>query len=261
MSSVNIDTEEVRAAMRDEIADQPYPLLFATISGAHLYGFPSSDSDIDLRGVHVLPLPAIVGLATGRETIEAQVVRAGILIETVTHDVKKFIRLLLKRNGYVLEQLYSPLIVKSGSEHEELKALAAGCITRNHSFHYLGFAENQWKLLQKSPTVKIALYLYRVLLTGIHLMQTGEIEANLVRLNEIYRVLEIPDLIQAKVGGLEKSRLNQDELSVHETQYLRLADVLRREADRSRLPESPSTESALNDFLVRTRLHSVGGAP
>ncbi|MDJ0688801.1 MAG: nucleotidyltransferase domain-containing protein [Xenococcaceae cyanobacterium MO_188.B32] len=32
------------------INSQPYPLLFATISGAHLYGFPSPDSDYDLRG-------------------------------------------------------------------------------------------------------------------------------------------------------------------------------------------------------------------
>ena len=37
----------------------PYPLLFATISGAHLYGFPSPDSDFDLRGVHLLPLTAL----------------------------------------------------------------------------------------------------------------------------------------------------------------------------------------------------------
>lgn len=37
------------------VAAQPYPLLFATISGAHLYGFPSPDSDYDLRGAHVLP--------------------------------------------------------------------------------------------------------------------------------------------------------------------------------------------------------------
>jgi len=39
-------------------ARQPHPLLFATISGAHLYGFPSPDSDYDLRGVHILPLRA-----------------------------------------------------------------------------------------------------------------------------------------------------------------------------------------------------------
>ena len=35
------------------VAAQPYPLLFATISGAHLYGFPSPDSDFDLRGADV----------------------------------------------------------------------------------------------------------------------------------------------------------------------------------------------------------------
>lgn len=34
-----------------EVQQQPYPLLFVTISGAHLYGFPSPDSDYDLRGV------------------------------------------------------------------------------------------------------------------------------------------------------------------------------------------------------------------
>ena len=47
----------------------PYPLLFVTISGAHLYGFPSPDSDFDLHGVHVLPVREVVGLDTGPETI------------------------------------------------------------------------------------------------------------------------------------------------------------------------------------------------
>jgi len=48
------------------VAAQPYPLLFATISGAHLYGFPSPDSDFDLRGAHVLPLDEVVGLEAGQ---------------------------------------------------------------------------------------------------------------------------------------------------------------------------------------------------
>lgn len=46
------------------VAAQPYPLLFSNISGAHLYGFPSPDSDFDLRGAHVLPLDAVVGLGS-----------------------------------------------------------------------------------------------------------------------------------------------------------------------------------------------------
>jgi hypothetical protein len=51
------------------ISTQPYPLLFTTISGAHLYGFPSPDSDYDLRGVHILPVQEVIGLNAGRETI------------------------------------------------------------------------------------------------------------------------------------------------------------------------------------------------
>ena len=46
--------------LQQHIDGHPYPLLFATISGAHLYGFPSPDSDYDLRGVHVLPVREVV---------------------------------------------------------------------------------------------------------------------------------------------------------------------------------------------------------
>ena len=31
------------------VAGLPYPLIFATVSGAHLYGFASTASDLDLR--------------------------------------------------------------------------------------------------------------------------------------------------------------------------------------------------------------------
>src|SRR3981189_1314743 len=102
-----IDFELLRA----EVARHPYPLLFATVSGAHLYGFPSPDSDYDLRGAHVLPLREVIGLDSGPDTIETSRKDQGLDLDLVTHDVRKFFGLLLKRNGYVLEQLYSPLVL------------------------------------------------------------------------------------------------------------------------------------------------------
>ena len=42
--------------------------------------------------------------------------------------------------------------------------------------------------------MKPLLYVYRVLLTGIHLMRTGELEANLVTLNQDFRLPCIPEL-------------------------------------------------------------------
>src|SRR3954467_1588060 len=89
------------------VAAQPHPLLFATVSGAHLYGFPSPDSDFDLRGAHVLPPELVVGLDEGPETLEVAERRPDFELDLVTHDVKKFFSLLLRKNGYVLEQLTS----------------------------------------------------------------------------------------------------------------------------------------------------------
>src|SRR5882757_1862070 len=111
------------------VAAQPYLLLFVTISGVHLYGFPSPDSDYDLRGAHILPLENVVGLDTRHETVEDSRVIEGLEMDIVSHDVRKFFGLLLKKNGYVLEQLYSPLIVHTTAEHDELKTIARGCIT------------------------------------------------------------------------------------------------------------------------------------
>jgi hypothetical protein len=261
------------------VAAQPYPLLFATISGAHLYGFPSPDSDFDLRGAHVLPLEKVVGLDVRNETIQDSRIIEGLEMDIVSHDVRKFFSLLLKKNGYVLEQLFSPLIVHTTPEHEELKAICnpnqidtspnplpdrggeggrTGVITKHHSHHYFGFAETQWKLfLKESPRrVKPLLYVYRVLLTGIHLMRTGKVEANLVTLNEEFRLPYIADLVARKLAGPEKSTLDDADIAFHEREYQRLRVELQSAHDASQLPELPNeeTRAALNDLLVRVRL-------
>ncbi len=239
-----------------EIEAHPYPLLFATVSGAHLYGFPSPDSDYDLRGVHVLPVREVVGLDPGRETIEVSEVRGGLEIDLVTHDAKKFFGLLLKKNGYVLEQLYSPIVVHATPAHEELKEIARGCVTRHHSHHYFGFAETQWKLFDKERPrrVKPLLYVYRVLLTGIHLMRTGEVESNLLRLNEVFRLGHLPELIARKLSGAEHGALEDADLGFHAREYQRLRAELEDAFRRSRLPEAPDCRARLNDLLVRLRL-------
>jgi uncharacterized protein len=239
-----------------EIASHPYPLLFVTISGAHLYGFPSPDSDYDLRGVHLLPLDDVVGLRPTRETVEKSGIHDGLEIDFVTHDVKKFCGLMLKKNGYVMEQLLSPLVVHTTPEHDELKAIAPDCLTKHHAHHYLGFAATQWELFQKEnpPHVKPLLYVYRVLLTGIHLMRTGQVEANLVYLNETANLPYLPDLIARKIGGPEHGRLNQADLEFHEREYERLTSELEQTFEQSRLPDMARGAAALNDLLVRVRL-------
>jgi hypothetical protein len=234
----------------------PYPLLFLTVSGAHLYGFPSPDSDYDLRGVHVLPAEQVLGLDTGPDTVERTTLHEGLEVDLVTHDMAKFFGLLLRRNGYVLEQVLSPLVVRTSPEHEELKALALACVTRHHAHHYLGFAVTQWRLFEKERPrrVKPLLYVFRVLLTGLHLMRTGRLEANLVTLNAHFRLPYVPELVQRKLEGAEQGVLPEGDFSLYEREYQRLLAELERAHTESKLPDAPSAREGLHALLVRRRL-------
>ena len=104
--------------------------------------------------------------------------------------------------------------------------------------------------------MKPLLYVYRVLLTGIHLMQTGEVEANLITLNASARLPYLPELIERKVSGPEQSTLSDAYFPLYEAEYLRLRAVLEAVHEQSQLREIPSAETrgAINELLVRLRV-------
>ncbi|GII28891.1 nucleotidyltransferase domain-containing protein [Planotetraspora mira] len=238
--------------------EQTHPLAFATVSGAHLYGFPSDDSDLDLRGVHVLPVEEVVGLRHGEETVTRMWDRDGVEVDLVTHDLAKFCRMLLGRNGYVLEQLLSPLVVATSPVHEELVAAAPACVTRHHAHHYLGFARTQWRLFEKSGELKPLLYTFRTLLTGAHLMRTGEVVADLTRLyGDAGRWTPpyLPDLVEAKRSA-EHGALPGDapDLVRLGRDVERLTADLEGARDASALPDVGSAHEVLHTLVVRTRL-------
>ncbi len=218
--------------------------------------FPSPDSDFDLRGVHLLPLEEVVGLKTGRETVEKSGIHDGMEIDLVTHDAKKFFGLMLKKNGYVMEQVLSPLIVHTTPEHEELKSHRRRL---PHEAPRPSLPRLRRHAVEAVPEGKPA--------TGqaaaVRLPSSadrhspdasGEIEANLVHLNETFKLPYLPELIERKVSGTEKGTLDEADLVFHEQEYERLRTELEEAFEQSDLPEQPSGAAALNDLLVRLRL-------
>ncbi|MFJ8887254.1 DNA polymerase beta superfamily protein [Streptomyces sp. NPDC102402] len=236
------------------LAGEPFPLLFATVSGAHLYGFPSRDSDVDLRGVHVLPAEDLVGLREPEETRSRMWDHDGTEMDLVTHDLRKFVRLMLKPNGYVLEQLLSPLVVHTTELHAELASLAPAVVTRNHAHHYRGFAGTQWRLHERTGELKPLLYTFRALLTGIHLMRTGELVAHLpTLLGEVRAPAFLPALIEAK-SAAEHGAADPADSAAAARDVEALHVVLDEAQAASRLAGAPSGFDALHDLVVRTRL-------
>ena len=243
-----------------EIARTGPEPIFATISGAHLYGFASPDSDVDLRGAFMLPARAMLGLHAPDETLTIED-KSTIELDWVAHDIRKFARLMTNHNGYVLEQLYSPLVVVTTPAHEELIRIGKGCITRPTVRHYQGFARGRrHRLAEPDPTVKHLLYAYRVLLSGIHLMQTGEVVANVQVLNERFRLTEIGDLVARKRVGAEKMPLEERDHVRHGALLDRLERELQEAYEASHLPEEPTSAAALEHFVVDLRLDAAGRA-
>ena len=246
-----------RATLDRIVREGPQP-VFATISGAHLYGFASPDSDVDLRGAFVTPARDVLGLQPPSETQSVESSVGGIQLDFVAHDIRKFARMMIQHNGYVLEQLYSPLVVFTGPDHEELCKIGRGCVTRSVFRHYRGFAHGRRRLLSEpGATVKHLLYAYRVYLSGIHTLRSGDIEANVLVLNDESRLSQIDDLVARKKEGAEKMALGDGEVEAHNKHLDALEAQLEEAHQRSILPEEPTSRRELEDFVVRVRLKSL----
>lgn len=245
---------------RDQLArvakSGPEP-IFATVSGAHLYGFASPDSDVDLRGAFLLPLRSVLGLRPAGETLSVQD-RGSIELDWVAHDLRKFAKMMINHNGYVLEQLFSPLVALTSSAHAELLELGRGCVTRPLVGHYRGFARGRRKrLAEPEPTLKHLLYAYRVLLTGIFAMRTGEVISNLPALNRHFAIAAIDELIARKREAPEHGLLATAELGLHDRELDRLELALSDAHAKSGLPEQPTCVQALDAFVIRVRLEAI----
>ncbi|MCD4726660.1 MAG: nucleotidyltransferase domain-containing protein [Pirellulales bacterium] len=244
--------------MRQLVENLNYRPLFVTVSGAHLYGFPSADSDVDLRGCHQFPLQDVLGLDLPNQTFEFETVADGTEVELVSHEVAKYLRLLVRNNGYILEQILSPIVVMGHEFLDELRPLASRCITRNLHHQYRGFFATQRKLLDKEnpKRAKPLLYAYRVLMTGIHLLKTGEIEANLPRLNERFHFPFLDELMERKISG-ENTSIADLNWHFHESQLSKLEAALDSAFEESSLPTDPDRKT-ISEYLVRLRLRDGG---
>jgi hypothetical protein len=99
---------------------------------------------------------------------------------------------------------------------------------------------------------KSLVYAYRVVLTGLHLLQTGEVEANLPTLNERFRLPFIDDLI-ARKQAREQGELTELDWTWHRDELTRWEGQLDQAFADSKLPEEPPREE-LHRFLVDVRL-------
>ncbi|MEZ4475268.1 MAG: nucleotidyltransferase domain-containing protein [bacterium] len=229
-------------------------VLLCAVTGAHLYGFPSPDSDLDLKGIHLAPTPTLLGLQVPSESHDRLEIFEGVECDLTTHEARMALSLLLRGNGNVLERLLSPLQLVGGPDVEALQALGRGAISQRFAAHYRGFFQGMRREHDRQGTAKTMLYSLRVALTGTHLLRTGELEASLAVLGPEYGLPEVAELIAAKGAGQEKGPLDAGLDAHFRGRWAGLEQGLALALARSPLSPEPQNAAACHDWLVGARL-------
>lgn len=231
----------------------PGTLLQCGVTGAHAYGFLSPDSDVDLKGLHLAPTEQLLGLDTPKETHDVLVDFEGVEHDLTTHEAGKALGLLTRGNGNVLERLLSPLQLVESAEVEALRELARGTVSTRFAGHYRGFFSGVRREHTRAPKVKSMLYAYRVALTGVHLLRTGELEMDVRPLADRYGFPELHELVLRKQRGEEKGALDPASDERFRARWEELDTMLERALAESRLPSEVPNRDAMSAWLVALR--------
>lgn len=234
--------------------DQARRHVVVHLSGAHAYGFPSPDSDLDLKAIHVERTERLLGLSLPALVHNRLEVLAGVEIDYTSNELAVAVRGLMRGDGNMLERVCSRAPLRSSAWLPELAELARRNLSRRYHHHYRGFASSQRKAAEQAEALsaKKVLYVLRTALTGVHLLRTGECEPDLGALWREHGFDLVPALIEIKQRG--------ELVSLPETLAEQVGPALDRvftllddAHDASPLPESPAHADELQQWLLEVR--------
>lgn len=150
--------EIIQAKLSEIEEKENVKILHCVESGSRAWGFPSPDSDYDVRFIYVRDRDHYLKLEKTRDVIEWQ------LDETLDingWDLQKTLRLLHNSNPTVFEWSNSPVVYRTTEEWANLSEIILSCFDPKAGiYHYLNTAKNNYKAYFKSDRVKLKKYFY-----------------------------------------------------------------------------------------------------
>jgi uncharacterized protein len=226
--------------------------LVVYLSGAHAYGFPSPDSDLDLKAIHIASTEELLGLDVPPPTYDRAEILDGEEIDYTSNELAHALLGILAGNGNFLERVLGRMVARESLLLHELRPLVQASLSHRVHRHYRGFALNQLRFAEKEPTVKKLLYVLRTALTGIHVLETGELETDVTRLLGRYDLAEAQALVEAKRAG-ERTAMDPSLLTAWMPKVNALFTRLDTALTKTSLPEEPPNQAEIRNWLLSVR--------
>ncbi|MEM9996730.1 MAG: nucleotidyltransferase domain-containing protein [Bacteroidota bacterium] len=167
MSAVSVP---IRAEILDRLraieAEEDVRIVYACESGSRAWGFPSADSDYDVRFLYVRPPDwyLSIDVERRRDVIERPISMAdsGAVLDLSGWDLRKALGLLRKSNGPLLEWLGSPIAYYEVTPCvSALRGLAAAAFQPRAAYHhYRSMAQRTYETHLCGDSVRAKKYFY-----------------------------------------------------------------------------------------------------
>lgn len=134
-------------------------ILYACEAGSRAWGFPSKDSDYDVRFIYVRAEDWYLSIFTKRDVIERPI---SDKLDINGWDLRKALNLFRKSNPPLLEWLGSPIIYREDPEiAEQIRRFTPLSFSpRACMYHYLHMAKGNYREYLQGEQVKIKKYFY-----------------------------------------------------------------------------------------------------
>jgi uncharacterized protein len=134
-------------------------ILYACESGSRAWGFPSKDSDYDVRFIYMRPLEWYFAIDDRKDTLEFPI---NDVLDLSGWDIRKALKLFRSSNAVIYEWLQSPVVYKKETDFaEKLTKLFPDYFSlRAGMHHYLSMTKTCYKEELQKESVKLKKYFY-----------------------------------------------------------------------------------------------------
>ena len=133
-------------------------IIHCVESGSRAWGFPSPDSDYDVRFIYVRPKEHYLRLDSARDVIEWQL---DDTLDINGWDIQKALRLLHKSNPTLFEWKSSPIVYKTTEQWREVSEIAEKYFSvKLGLYHYLNIAKSNYRKYLTGESVRLKKYFY-----------------------------------------------------------------------------------------------------
>jgi len=236
--------------------EQGIKILLACETGSRAWGFPSPDSDYDVRLLYVHPIEWYLKLNAARDTIDVMYEQNEIDISG--WDLKKTLHLLWKSNAGLTERIQSPIIYRADAVFlKGINTIAKQRYARIAAMHhYLSMATKNYEVLMSKDSYKLKQFFYALRAAfACKWILEKELIVPIV-FSTMLNELEIDKGLHKRISELINLKSVSSEAYVHqgESALLNLIGnfINLAESQKDKLPAGEQNMPAFNEFFIST---------